>query len=74
VFDKLSVHYDGSVRVCCNDFDGITNLGNVNEAPLSEIWRHPQMEEYRKRLSANEYGGKLCGSCYDYAGLTEGNA
>lgn len=74
VFDKLSIHHDGSVRVCCNDFDGITNLGNVNDTPLAEIWRHPQMEEYRRRLSANEYGGPLCSSCFDYAGLTEGSA
>lgn len=74
VNDKLSIHADGSARVCCNDTDGLTNLGNVNDTPLSEIWRHPVIEEYRARLSANEYGGKLCGSCYDYADLTEGAA
>ena len=74
VFDKLSIHYDGSVRVCCNDHSGETYLGNVNETPLSEIWRHPDMEAYRARLAANEYGGPLCGSCYDYADLTAGSA
>mgnify|MGYP001594289308 CR=1 FL=1 len=72
VYDKLTIHWDGSVSVCCNDFDGLTNLGNVNDVPLSAIWRHPVMESYRRRLADKEYTGPLCSVCYDYQGLSQG--
>lgn len=70
VMDKLTVQWNGDVRVCCNDFDGVTNLGNIMHTPLKEIWRHQQIEEYRKRLAKNEYGGPLCSTCYTYMPLT----
>lgn len=72
VFDKLSIHADGSVRVCCNDYSGVTYLGNVNETPIAEMWRHPQIEDYRRRLAKKEYGGPLCSVCFDYQSLTAG--
>ena len=70
--DKISVHWNGDVVVCCNDYSGKTNLGNVKHNSMASIWRHPTMEEYRKRLANNEYSGPLCSVCYDYLGLTEG--
>lgn len=71
IFDKLSIHYDGSVRVCCNDHSGETYLGNVNETPIAEIWRHPQIEAYRQTLAEGRYEGPLCSVCYDYSDLTK---
>ena len=68
VYDKLSVHADGSVVVCCNDFDGTMELGNVNETPLAELWRHPKIEAYRERLARQDYDAPLCSTCYDYLG------
>lgn len=73
VYDKLTIHWDGSVRVCCNDYSGITNLGNIVTDKFMDIWRHPTIEAYRERLSYKEYSGPLCGVCYDYSDLTEGN-
>ena len=72
VYDKLTVAWDGTVRVCCNDYDGHTVLGNVNTHSLAEIWRHPVIEEYRARLADGEYSGPLCGGCFDYMETTEG--
>lgn len=72
VFDKLNIHWDGSVGLCCNDFDGIVDLGNVNETPIEKIWMHEGIEAYRKRLSVKDYDAPLCNTCFDYQGLTEG--
>ena len=71
VYDKLSVHWDGSVHVCCNDFDNQTDLGNINDRPLSEIWRHEVIEMYRERLAKRDYSLPLCRDCYDYAETTK---
>lgn len=72
VFDKLTIHWDGAVRVCCNDYSGRTNLGNINRDAMEDIWRHPKMTAYRKRLSEGRYDGPLCGNCWDYMDLTSG--
>ncbi len=73
VWDKLSIAWDGSVRVCCNDYNDVTNLGNVVDG-LDKAWVHPTMLEYRARLLNKEYSGPLCGTCYDYAGLVDAAA
>lgn len=72
VFDKLTVHWDGSVRVCCNDYNGITDLGNINDLSLEKSWHHPTIEEYRNRLAKKDYNAPLCETCYDYMSLSEG--
>lgn len=72
VFNKLSIHCDGSVRVCCNDYNGETFLGNVNDTTIKEMWRHPEMEAYRKRLADKNYDAPLCKDCFDYHDLTKG--
>ena len=36
-FTSPSVLSDGSVCICCGDYDGGTRLGNLQETPLSEI-------------------------------------
>ena len=74
VYDKLSIHADGSVVVCCNDYNGTVELGNVNETPIKEIWRHPKIEAYRERLARKDYNAPLCKDCYDYADLTHDHA
>lgn len=72
VYSKLSIHWDGSVRVCCNDVTGESFLGSVVDTPISEIWRHPQIEAYRERLARKDYDAPLCRDCWDYLDLTEG--
>lgn len=71
VWDKLSVAWDGSIRVCCNDYDGKTNLGNIVDG-IEKAWMHPTILEYRERLLNKDYSGPLCSTCYDYAGLSSG--
>jgi MoaA/NifB/PqqE/SkfB family radical SAM enzyme len=72
VFSKLSISWDGSVRVCCNDYQGVTYLGDIRYDGMHSIWNNPAMEEYRSRLNNNEYVGPLCSVCYDYMALTKG--
>ncbi len=71
VFNKLSIHADGSYAVCCNAFGNEGTFGNVKTMSISEAWMHPMMREYRERLARKEYGGPLCSVCYSYMGLSE---
>jgi MoaA/NifB/PqqE/SkfB family radical SAM enzyme len=74
VYDKLTISWDGTVRVCCNDYNGNTDLGNINEVKLETIWQHPTIKSYRARLAKADYSGPLCSVCYDYKDLTNGES
>lgn len=66
VWEKVSIHWDGSVVTCCNDFGDLNVLGNVNETSIASMWRHPKMEKYRQRLAADDYSLPLCRTCFSY--------
>lgn len=72
VYGKLSISWDGYGRVCCNDWNGETNLGRVGWVTIAKMWEHTTIKAYRERLSRGEYSGPLCSGCYDYAELTKG--
>ena len=72
VFDKLSIHYDGSVVVCCNDHNGETDMGNINAAPIDLIWSDKNIEDYRAKLVKDDYTSPNCKTCYDYLDLGNG--
>ena len=74
VWDKLSIAWDGTGRVCCNDATGETDLGKIGEATIEQMWHHPVIEAYRERLARKEYTGPLCSVCYQYMELTPGQA
>lgn len=43
---KFSVHWNGNVSACCEDYDDFLVLGNLKKTPLKEIWK----AEYSKAL------------------------
>jgi len=70
VFDKLSVYWDGRVSVCCRDFEGVMQVGDLREQPLTEIWKTAKAQAYREALARGEYDKfPLCRRCWDYYGL-----
>jgi MoaA/NifB/PqqE/SkfB family radical SAM enzyme len=72
VYDKLSIAWDGSVRTCCNDYDGVTDLGSADD--LAKAWNHPVIGHYRKNLADGLYIGPLCSNCFDYMGTNKPNS
>lgn len=49
-FREMSVRWDGSVALCCNDWRGVLPVGNVHEDTLEEIWNHEAMRAARRHL------------------------
>lgn len=62
---KLTVHWDGTVTPCCEDYDEVFNLGNVFTMSLQKIWDSPTAKSLRIMLT--EYGNQdmfvLCKDC-----------
>ncbi|MCS7244081.1 MAG: SPASM domain-containing protein [Candidatus Calescibacterium sp.] len=61
-FNALTINPDGKIMVCCADFWGYLNLGNILKDEIQEILNN----ENRKRLQEQFTKNKLsvCKECY----------
>lgn len=63
-FREISVRWDGSVALCCNDWRGVLPIGNASRADLlSGIWNSPAMQAARRKLYHGERDFGPCLGC-----------
>lgn len=62
-FRELSIRWDGSIALCCNDWRGIFKVGNALHQPLEAIWHSPAMYAARKHLLRGERTFGPCRGC-----------
>ncbi len=67
VFRELTVHYDGTVSICCIDWKHEFIVGNVNNESLEEIWSKQEFQDVRNRLYNKDRNFSPCNKC-DYNG------
>lgn len=60
-FRQLIIRPDGKVSICCNDALGYSNMGDVNEESLVDIWWGERFKEVREKILAG--GRKETGFC-----------
>jgi len=67
IFERMNIDSRGKVFVCGYDIVGKTDMGNVHEKTIKEIWHGDGFEYYRKKHLArrgNEI--ELCQGCPDW--------
>jgi MoaA/NifB/PqqE/SkfB family radical SAM enzyme len=62
-FRELSIRWDGSVAICCNDWRGVYKVGNVRPRGVEHIWLHPAFVAARKKLYYGERDFGACKGC-----------
>ncbi|MFC1907529.1 radical SAM/SPASM domain-containing protein [Chloroflexota bacterium] len=67
LFDVFNVFVDGSVVLCCLDYDAQVRLGDLNVQTITEVWESTQYENIR-RLHLQGNGGKMkmCSNCSEF--------
>lgn len=66
-FTTMAIRKTGDVSPCCVDFIGGTNLGNVNERSLQEIWNSDSWYEFQKmQLENRKHDNYSCARCDIY--------
>jgi MoaA/NifB/PqqE/SkfB family radical SAM enzyme len=65
IWQRLSVLWDGTVTVCCNDFDGFLAVGKVGETSLRELWHGEKLSNLRARHKKCRFENLICDSCSD---------
>lgn len=62
-FRELSIRWDGSVAICCNDWRGVYKIGNINSTPLDMLWNHPRFNAARRFLYRGQRTFNPCEGC-----------
>jgi radical SAM protein with 4Fe4S-binding SPASM domain len=63
-FFTLAVRSSGEVSPCCVDWIGGTNIGDVREERLRDIWRGDRMFEFRRmQLEGRRHDNPSCRGC-----------
>lgn len=67
LFERLNIDSRGKVMVCGFDIAAVTDMGNVHEKSIKEIWHGHGFEYYRK-LHLEHRGDKIemCRNCPDW--------
>ena len=66
-FTTMAVRSNGDVSPCCVDFIGGTNLGNVEEHSMQEIWHSGRWFEFQKmQLENRKQENYSCAHCDIY--------
>ncbi len=67
IFERLNIDSRGQVMVCGYDIAANTNMGNVHEKSIKEIWHSDGFEFYRqKHLDRKGDDIKMCKNCPDW--------
>lgn len=63
-FTTLAIRNNGDVSPCCVDWLGGTNLGNILEQNIIDIWNSDRMYEFRKmQLENRRFENSSCRKC-----------
>ncbi|HHT9113504.1 MAG TPA: radical SAM/SPASM domain-containing protein [Candidatus Wunengus sp. YC65] len=66
LWNTLSILWDGKVSLCCIDYEGTVNLGNIEKQSILEIWNSREIKELRNcHLNANFEKIDLCKNCFE---------
>jgi len=67
LFERLNIDSRGKVMVCGFDIAAVTDMGNIHEKSIKEIWHGEGFHYYRqKHLSGKGTDIELCSRCPDW--------
>ena len=71
-WNSVSILYDGTVVPCPLEYEGIMNMGNINNQTLDDIWNSDQYRAFRKMHATGNFPeGHFCKTHCDYNQLYE---
>lgn len=67
IFERLNIDSRGKVMVCGFDIAAVTDMGNVHDKTIKEIWHGEGFEYYRRmHLTRKGHDIDLCRNCPDW--------
>jgi radical SAM protein with 4Fe4S-binding SPASM domain len=67
IFERLNIDSRGQVMVCGFDIAGVTNMGNIHEKSIRDLWHGEGFNRYRRmHLQRRGQELELCRDCPDW--------
>lgn len=64
VWASINILWNGDITICCEDYDGEINLGNIAERSLKDIWLGSEYDILRrKHRDVKTCDVPICGKC-----------
>ena len=64
LWNQMPILSDGSVALCCDDWNGRGALGNIKTSSLEDLWQHPERSRIRlAHLAGKSSTVSLCAGC-----------
>lgn len=67
LWNKMCVHFNGDVSLCCFDYGSKVTLGDANRTSLKRIWNGMKINEIRKSHLQGQFAMPLCSQCNAWA-------
>lgn len=61
----LTIYWDGSVILCCQDYFGKISFGNLKKESIIDIWKKPEFVNLRKMLRDGIPSFEICRHCIE---------
>ncbi|NJL70860.1 MAG: radical SAM protein [Candidatus Competibacteraceae bacterium] len=62
-FNAMHVSKEGYLRACCNDYQNMLAIDDLNAMTLAEAWHGERFREFRRRHLDHRCEGTLCFNC-----------
>ena len=62
---NVVILWDGTVTVCCVDYEGNFSLGNAKDKKMIKIWNGKKMQQLRKQQNKGKWH-PICQTCTEY--------
>lgn len=63
-FYQLNINYKGNAVLCCNDYFGSVEMGDIYHQNIVDIWKSRRFQAYRRRLFFKDRASlELCNKC-----------
>ena len=63
-FTEMTINWDGTVSLCCQDTEGEIIIGDVNHQTIKQIWQSQKIQSIRQQhLDIKTDNLKLCSKC-----------
>ena len=62
-FNKIHISKEGYIKACCNDYENLLAIEDLNQMSLMEGWHSERFIDLRRRHLTNALDGSVCGNC-----------
>lgn len=64
LYTTMAIQANGNVSICCLDAYSATNVGNVFQDSIADVWNGPALNSIRRQHEQNDYSDlPLCSKC-----------